>query len=90
MIELPPLEVGAVHATVACALPVVASTLVGTPGTVATGVTAADADDAVPVPIAFVAVTVNVYAVPSVSPVTVAVVAPVVVAVNEPGLEVTV
>ncbi|BAS11711.1 hypothetical protein AHiyo8_00140 [Arthrobacter sp. Hiyo8] len=42
---------------------------------VAVGVTGADADDAGDVPIAFVAVTVNVYAVPLASPVTVAVVA---------------
>jgi hypothetical protein len=39
------------------------------------GVTALDAADAGPVPIALVAVTLNVYAVPLVSPVTVAVVA---------------
>jgi len=54
------------------------------------GVTALDALDAIDVPDAFVAVTVNVYAVPLVNPDTVAVVAPVVVAVNEPGAEVTV
>ena len=41
----------------------------------AAGVTVADGADAGPVPTALVAVTVNVYAVPSVSPVTVAVVA---------------
>jgi hypothetical protein len=43
-----------------------------------------------PVPTPLVAVTVNVYTVPLVSPATVAVVAPVVVAVRLPGLEVTV
>jgi hypothetical protein len=45
--------------------------LVGAPGTSA-GVTGLDADDAAPVPIPLVAVTVNVYAVPRVSPTTVA------------------
>ena len=40
----------------------------GAPGTVE-GVAAAEAVDAVPVPLAFVAVTVNVYAVPFVRPV---------------------
>ena len=45
-------------------------TPVGAPGT-ETGVTAEEADDAEPVPTAFVALTVNVYAVPFVSPVTV-------------------
>ena len=54
------------------------------------GVTAADAAEATLVPLAFVAVTVNVYAVPLVSPVTVATMAPVVVAVLPPGDEVTV
>ena len=51
-----------------------------------------EADEAVPVPTAFVALTVNVYAVPAVSPVTTAVlVLPLaVVAVNPPGLLVTV
>jgi hypothetical protein len=48
----------------------VADTDVGAPGTV-DGVAAADATEAVPVPDAFVAVTVNVYAVPFVRPVTV-------------------
>ncbi len=44
------------------------------PGTGAVGVTGAEAADGADVPTAFVAVTVNVYAVPLVSPVTVAVV----------------
>jgi hypothetical protein len=48
----------------------VALTDVGAPGTV-DGVAAADAAEAGPVPDAFVAVTVNVYAVPFVSPLTV-------------------
>lgn len=89
MIAEPPLLDGAVHDTLAWPSPAVPVTAVGAPGTVA-GVTADDADDAVPVPAALVAVTVNVYAVPFVKPVTVAVVAPVVVAVNPPGEDVTV
>jgi hypothetical protein len=67
----------------------VPDTAVGAPGT-ANGVTAADADEAAPVPIAFVAVTVNVYAVPLLKPVTVADVAHVVDAVKPPGDDVTV
>ena len=55
-----------------------------------TGVTAPEAADADPVPTAFVAVTVNVYAVPFDKPVTVALVAPVVDAVKDPGDDVTV
>ena len=54
--------------TVACALPAVAVTAVGASGT-APGVTLFDGADGGPVPIALVAVTVNVYAVPLVSPV---------------------
>jgi hypothetical protein len=61
---------------------------VGAPGTVA-GTTAAEALEADPVPAAFVAVTVNVYEVPFVRPVTVQLV-DAVVQVNEPGEEVTV
>ena len=60
----------------------------GAPGTVA-GTTAAEALEADPVPAAFVAVTVNVYEVPFVRPVTVQLV-DAVVQVNEPGEEVTV
>ena len=52
--------------------------------------TAADAEDAAPVLTALLAVTLNVYAVPLVSPVTVAVNAPAVVAVKLPGVDVTV
>ena len=66
----PPLEAGAVNVTVACALPPVAVPMVGAPGTVA-GVTLLEAADAGPAPTAFVAVTVNVYAVPLARPVTV-------------------
>ena len=52
---------GAVHDTVAEPFPATADTPVGAPGTVgALGVTAFDAADAGPVPIAFVAATVNV------------------------------
>ena len=67
---LPPLDSGAVQLTVADALPRLAVTPVGASGT-ATGVTAFDAADAVPVPALLVAVTVKVYDVPLVSPVTV-------------------
>ena len=56
-------------------LPAVAVTAVGAPGTV-NGVTAALADDAREVPATLVAVTVNVYAVPLVRPVTVRLDAP--------------
>ena len=57
-----PLAAGAVHETVALALPAVAVTLVGAPGTVAgmTGVTELEAAEAEPVPTALVAVTVKV------------------------------
>jgi hypothetical protein len=67
---LPPFD-GAVHVTVAEALPAVALTPVGVPGadTVA-GVTGLECADSALVPTEFVADTVNVYVVPSVSPVT--------------------
>ena len=68
---LPPLAAGAVQLTVADALPRLAVTPVGASGT-ATGVTAFDDADAGPVPALLVAVTVKVYGVPLVSPVTVA------------------
>jgi hypothetical protein len=51
-------------------LPAAAPTIAGAPGTVA-GVTLFEGADASPVPTAFVAVTVKVYAVPLASPVTV-------------------
>ena len=70
VIALPPFEAGGVKLTVACALPAVAVPIVGAPGTVA-GVTLLEAADAGPVPIALVAVTVKVYTVPFVRPVTV-------------------
>ena len=50
---------GAVKLTVALPLPLVTATPVGVPGSAA-GVTAFEALDAVPVPMAFVAITVNV------------------------------
>ena len=79
---------GAVKLTDALVFPGVAVPIVGAPGTV-TGVTLLDAAEADPVPTPLVAVTVNVYAVPLVSPVTVmGLVEPV--PVNPPGLEVTV
>jgi hypothetical protein len=56
--------------TAAAPFPRAAETPVGAPGTVA-GVTAADATDSTLSPTAFVACTVNVYAVPFVNPVTV-------------------
>jgi hypothetical protein len=90
VIGLPPFD-GAVHVTVAWELPGVADTAVGAPGTVGagTGVTAADAADAGPLPMPFVAVTVNVYDVPSVRPVTIADVLALL-AVKFPGVDVTV
>jgi hypothetical protein len=84
----PPSETGAVHVNDTCVLPRVGVTPVGAPGTVV-GVAAADADDAEPVPTVFVAVTVNVYAVPFVRPLTVHV-SDAVVHVKPPGLDVTV
>jgi hypothetical protein len=70
VIGLPPFE-GAVQVTTAEALPAVALTPVGVPGadTVA-GVTGLECADSALVPTAFVADTVKVYVVPSVSPVT--------------------
>jgi hypothetical protein len=59
VIALPPLLTGAVKVTLACALPPVAVTAVGAPGTVA-GVTLFDGADAGPEPAVFVATTVNV------------------------------
>jgi len=55
--------------TVTCALPATPVGVPGVPGTVV-GVTALDAVDALDVPAEFVAVVVNVYAVPFVKPVT--------------------
>ena len=89
VIALPPLLAGTVQLTAADPTPAVATTPVGASGTVI-GVTAADAWDAGPVPAAFTAATVNVYEVPFVRPVTVALVAvPAAVALAPPGLAVT-
>ena len=85
----PPVEVGAVKLTVACPCPAVAETLVGAPGTVALGVTLLEAVEVLEVPTEFVAVTVKVYAVPFVSPVTVKG-EPAPLTEKLPGLEVTV
>ena len=62
VIALPPFDAGGVKLTVACALPALAVPIVGAPGTVAPalGVTAFDAADAGPAPIALIACTVNV------------------------------
>jgi len=84
----PPLLAGAVIATTAEPLPREADTAVGAFGTEA-GVTAAEGVDSALLPTAFVAWTVNVYAAPSVKPVTVHDVAPDVVQVCPPGNEVT-
>jgi hypothetical protein len=89
VIAEPPLLGGAVHDTTACAFPGAAATAVGAPGTVL-GVTAALGKEASELPAALAAVSVNVYAVPLVRPVTVAVVAPVVLTVAPSGEAVTV
>jgi hypothetical protein len=59
VIDAPPIENGADQETVTDASSLVPTTPVGNPGTVA-GLTAGDASDDVPVPTAFVAVTMNV------------------------------
>ncbi len=59
VIDAPPLELGALHDTTDDAFATVPDTPVGTPGVVR-GVTELDATDALLVPAAFVAVTVNV------------------------------
>ena len=75
VITEPPSLTGAVQLTSASASPAVAITAVGAPGTVL-GVTAALSNDAGERPTTLVAVTVNLYAVPLVRPVTVRLVAP--------------
>jgi hypothetical protein len=60
VIAEPPLSTGAVKLTEALPLLPLAAIPVGVPGAIAGIVTAAEAPDAVPVPMAFVAVTVNV------------------------------
>jgi len=89
LIAAPPFETGAFHDTTDDAFAaLVAPNEVGAPGTV-DGTTADDAVEAEPVPDTFVAITVNVYDVPLVRPVTVHEVIAVV-HVNEPGAEITV
>ena len=66
---------GAVQLTTALALPAVAVTFVGAPGTLATGVTEFEGADCGPKPAELIAATVNVYAFPAVRPFTVCVVA---------------
>jgi len=88
VIAEPPFTAGADHETLALPLPVAAATFVGASGTV-TGVTELLAVEAELVPTAFDAVTMNVYAVPFVSPVIVIGDEPPV-AVKPPILEVTV
>jgi hypothetical protein len=70
VITEPPLKAGAVQETVTCALPATPLTEVGASGAVAS-VTEAEASEAALVPALFVAVTVKVYDVPFVRPVTV-------------------
>jgi hypothetical protein len=65
----PPFDAGGVKATEACPLPPVAVPTVGVPGTVA-AVTEFEAAEGALVATALVAVTVKVYAVPLVRPVT--------------------
>ncbi len=85
-----PPDDGAVHDTTTWVLPATPETDVGAPGPT-NGVTAAEALLALEFPYAFVATTVNVYAVPFVNPVTVHVAAlPAAVHVAPPGLAVTV
>ena len=70
VIVAPPLDPGAVHATVTdVALATVAVPIVGAPGTVG-GVTEVDAVDKLDVPAVFVAVVLKKYGVPFVKPVT--------------------
>jgi hypothetical protein len=88
VIAEPPLLTGAVNVTVTWPLPAVAVPIVGAPGTV-DGVTEFEATLGRPVPLAFVAVTVKVYAVPLMSTITVIGLA-VPVEVIPPGFEVTV
>jgi hypothetical protein len=72
VIVLPPVSVGAVQLTLAEPLPAFADTPVGAAGALgALGVTALEAEESGPVPLALVAETLKVYVVPLVSPVTV-------------------
>ena len=90
MIGAPPLIVGADQVTFALAFPPTATTVVGGFGFVA-GTTAAVAVDGTDGPTLFIAITVNVYDVPFVRLVIIAVVVfPSVFATKPPGLDVTV
>ena len=88
---LPPLLMGAVKVTLACAFPGVAVAFVGGPGRVA-GVTLFEGADWRLEPAAFVATTLKVYGVPFVRPVITCVVAVVPALVSTPpaGVDVTV
>jgi hypothetical protein len=88
VITEPPFETGALNEMVACPFPETATTEVGAPGVVA-GVTALLVEDCVLVPAALVAVTVKVYVVPLLRPVTVIGELPAY-ATNPPVFEVTV
>ena len=88
VIGLPPFEAGAVHETIASTSSGIADTSVGAPGG-PMGITALEEAELRLGPTEFVAVTVNVYAVSWVRPITVTDV-PVVVAVTPPGDEITV
>ena len=91
VIAEPPLLLGALQVTTTAPLPAAPDTLVGACGTVAVGVTALLAAEDGDVPAALVAVTVKVYALPSVRPMTVAVVfAALTRTLAPPGLAVTV
>ena len=69
VMALPPFEAGAAHVIVAWPLPGPATTVDGAPGT-GIGTAAPEGDDPGPVPTVFVAVTVNVYGLPFVRPLT--------------------
>ena len=90
MIALPPLLAGAVHETVAWALPGTALTESGAEGAVGFGTTAFEGDELKPSPTVLRANTVNVYVVAAAKPVSIAVVVgAVIVVVMFPGLEMT-
>ena len=74
MTGLPPSLAGALHVNVTWVMPATPVTPLGASAVVA-GVAGADGVEAGPVPTALMALTVNVYAVPLVSPLTVSVVA---------------
>ena len=71
MIGDPPVLAGVTHVTASWVLPLVATTDVGAPGTVAAGVAGAEFADGRLMPTAFLAITLITYAVPLVRPVTV-------------------